>query len=268
MTTESEPLHLTEILVPQSATVFQQQATAEYDVAIATAKRFPRSIDSFLKRAESLATATPEIAASCEYAKPVGGGKVKGPSARLAEIVCATYGNIRVAARILSVTDTEVIAQGVGHDLETNVSQSTEIRENIIDKNGKRYPQHLIATICGSACSKARRNATFLIVPMAVCAGIIKKARMVAAGDEKTLPDRRKALLDWFESKGGVKRPVILAWLGVKSENDIDLELMADLIAAQNSAKEEGISVSEMFSREREGANRFSEDTKGEGSKP
>jgi hypothetical protein len=221
---------------------------AEIDTSIATAHRFPRSIDTFLKRAESLATITPEIAASLEYAKPVGGEKVKGPSARLAEIVAATYGNLRVQARVIAETATEVVAQGIAHDLESNVAHSTEVTVSLLKRDGTRIKADQIATTRAAACSKARRNAIFLAVPLAIVQPIIDAAKRVAAGDAKTLPERRKATLDWFQEKG-VKRAAIFDWLGVKAEADIDLDKMSDLIAAKNTAKEEGVDLATLFAR-------------------
>jgi hypothetical protein len=239
-----------EVLLP---TALEASVRAEYDVSIATAHRFPRSIGTFFKRAESLATATPEIAASCEYAKPVGGERVKGPSARLAEIVAATYGNLRVQARVISETQTEIVAQGVAHDLESNTAVSTEVAVSIVKRDGRRFGADQVATMRAAACSKARRNAIFQVVPLALCQPIIAAARKVAAGDAKTLPERRKAQLEWFE-KQGVKLPAILAWLGVKSVEDIGLDQMADLIAASNAAKEEGTPLSALFAEPRKSA--------------
>lgn len=236
-----------EVLKPSALEVITR---AEVDVQIATAHRFPRSVGAFFKRAESLATATPEIAASMEYAKPVGGERVKGPSARLAEIVAATYGNLRVQARVIAETDSEVVAQGIAHDLETNVAHSTEVSVSLLKKNGDRVGPEQVMTARGAACSKARRNAIFLAVPVALCLPVIAAARKVAAGDAKTLPERRKAQLDWLE-KAGVKRAVVLAWLGVKAEDDVGLEQMADILAAINAAKEEGTSLAEIFGQPR-----------------
>lgn len=245
-----------DILAPAA---LEAQVRAEYDISIVTARRYPRSISNFLKRAESLATATPEIAAACEYAKPVGGEKVRGPSARLAEIIASCYGNLRVQSRVVSETATEVVAQGVAHDLETNVAHSTEVSISLLKRDGTRVKPDQVATMRGAACSKARRNAIFLAVPLAVCNSIIAAARKVAAGDAKTLPERRKTTLDWFVQKG-IKLPTILAWLGVKAAEDIGLDHMADLIAAQNSAKEEGVSLAQIFTPQQDGkdvANRF-----------
>ncbi len=238
-----------EIMTPSA---LESATRAEYDISIVTAHRFPRSINAFMKRAESLATATPEIASSMQFAKPVGGGKVVGESVRLAEVVAATYGNLRVQARIISETQSEVVAQGIAHDLETNVAHSTEITMSILKKDGSRFGPDQVATVRAAACAKARRNAIFLVVPKAICAPIAEAARKVAAGTTATLPERREKQISWFESKG-VKRATVFAWLGVKGIEDIGLEEMADMIAASNSAKEEGISLQELFSKPKEG---------------
>lgn len=245
-----------EVLTPSVAEV---QSRVEIDTAIATARRYPRSPTQFLHRAISLATLTPEIAAKCEYAKPVGGDRVNGPSVRLAEIVAATYGNIRVQARVISETHSEVIAQGVAHDLETNVAQSTEVRVSLLKKDRKtRVGPEQVSTAHASACAKARRNAIFLVVPLAIVQPVIEKAREVAAGTAATLPERREAMLAWFEQRG-VKRSQILEWLNVQAVGDIGLDQMADLLAAQNTAKEEGVDLGEIFGRRQE-ASRFSDD--------
>lgn len=234
-----EVLHL-------SPTVMEVQARAEIDTAIATAHRFPRSYDAFLKKAETMATIRPEIAQAMEYAKPVGGKIVKGPSSRAAEIIAATYGNLRVQARVISIGDKEIVAQGIAHDLETNVAHSVEVHEPILKRDGTRYADAQIATMCGSACSKARRNAIFLTVPAALCVPILEAAKRVAVGSAATLPERRAATLKWFADRG-VKLAAILKWLNVRGENDIDLEKMADLNAAYTSAKDEGISPVDLF---------------------
>ena len=237
-----------EVILPSALEVMTR---AECDVQIATAHRFPRSLATFFKRAESMVTATPEIAASMEYAKPVGGGKVTGPSARLAEIVASTYCNLRIQSRVVSETESEVVAQGAAHDLETNVAQSTEVTVSLLKRDGSRVGPEQVATARASACAKARRNATFLVVPAALCLPIIAAARRVVSGDAKTLPARRDEQLAWFE-KQGVKRSSIMAWLGVKGDEDIGLEEMADLKAAANTAKEEGVSLSALFKQPRQ----------------
>lgn len=253
---EPEDIQQSEIMTP---TVMESQSRAEYDVAISTAKRYPRVLSVFMQRAEGMATLTPAIAEAMEYAKPVGTGKVLGPSTRLAEIVASCYGNIRTQARVVSEDAKQITAQGICHDLETNVAQSTEVTISIVTRQGKRYGDDQVATMRAAACSKARRNAIFLIVPRALIEPIIVKARLVAAGNAKTLPERRKELLDWFDKKG-VKRPTIYAWLQIRADDDIDLDKMGDLIAARNSANHEGIGLADIFRTDGEKGGRHQKD--------
>src|SRR5687768_2626442 len=93
---------------------------AEIDTQIATAKAYPRSITAFIEKATSIATLNENVAGSCAYALPRGGKSLEGPSVRLAEIVCSSYGNIRTGARVISNDGKIITAQGVCHDLETN----------------------------------------------------------------------------------------------------------------------------------------------------
>jgi hypothetical protein len=123
---------------------------------------------------------------------------------------------------------------------------------SITKRDGSRFGPDQVATVRAAACAKARRNAIFLVVPKAICAPIAEAARKVAAGTSATLPERREKQLAWFEQKG-IKRSQVFAWLGVKGVEDIGLEEMADMIAAANTAKEEGASLQEVFSKPREG---------------
>ena len=125
---------------------------AEIDVQISTAKAFPRSLTMFIQKATSMATLTEEIAASCSYALPRGGKNLEGPSVRLAEIVCATYGNIRSGARVISNDGKTITAQGICHDLETNNGVTVEVQRTILDKNGRPFKQDM-QVVTGNAAS-------------------------------------------------------------------------------------------------------------------
>lgn len=243
MTNSNEPM-MPEVI---TRSALEAQTRAEVDVAIVTAKTFPRSMTGFLHRAEGLATYNAEIARSMEYAKPVNGGLVKGPSVRLAEIVAISYGNLRVGGRVLSIGEKEVVAQGVAHDLETNVAVSMDVTVSIWGRNG-RYSESMIATTALAAVAKARRNAIFAIVPPPLFQTVIDKAREVAGGDAQTLPARRTAMLAWLKERG-IGSKVVLDLLGRAVVDDITLEDMADLVAIQNSAKEEGEDIKAFFQK-------------------
>lgn len=223
----------------------ESQMRAEIDTAITTAKTYPRNISSFILRAIGLATYSEDVAKSMEYAKPVNGKLVTGPSVRLAEIVAISYGNLRVGGRVISIGERELIAQGVAHDLETNVAESMEVTVSIWGRNG-RYSDAMIATTALAAVAKARRNAIFSVVPLVLCQPIIAKAREVAGGSAQTLPARRTAMLAFLKERG-VNEKMVLQFLSRKVVTDITLEDMADLAAVQNGSKEEGADLKEFF---------------------
>ena len=68
-TTTQEP----DVVEQEIAPTLPSTGGGTVDVQVATARRFPRSITSFIRRATEMATLTPEIAASCVYALPRGG---------------------------------------------------------------------------------------------------------------------------------------------------------------------------------------------------
>ena len=73
-----------EILAPSALEAIQR---AEVDIAITTAKRYPRDVARSLKLCRELALRNPKIAERCNYAVPRAGKKIIGPSVHFARIV-------------------------------------------------------------------------------------------------------------------------------------------------------------------------------------
>jgi hypothetical protein len=201
---------------------------AEIDVQISTAKAFPRSIKTFLERAESIATVNESVAQSCAYALPRGGKHIEGPTVRLAEIICSTYGNIRAGARVVANDGKTITAQGVCHDLETNNSVTVEVKRRITDKFGKTYNEDMQTLAGNAACAIAYRNAVFKVVPFALVNDIYDKAKQVARGTAETLPARRDKAIAYLKGMG-VTEKQILNVLELKKIEDIDLDKLSVL---------------------------------------
>ncbi len=243
--------------LPMSA--LASQIKAEIDAAVTTAKMFPRSLTTFLQRAESMACVSVEVAEACEYTLPrkkQNGEKIQGPTVRLAEIVASQYGNLRIGSRITEINQTEVVAQGVAHDLETNVMWTAEVRRSIVGRNG-RYSQDMIVMTCNAASAVASRNAVFKAIPMAIVGPIAEKAKQVALGTAETLKTRRDKLLGWFTAKG-IGKDRIFAGLEVNGEEDINLEKFQELNGLWNSVREGEVTAEEAFPIVQ--GNRFSTD--------
>lgn len=178
------------------------------DAQIATAKRFPRSMSTFLKRATDMATIDLATAGECIYNKPVGKDKngkplyAEGMSIRMAEIVLVNYGNMKVGSRILSQTPKQVIAQGCAYDLENNVYVTSEVVVSTVYQNGTPMKESQAALLAQGALSKAMRNAIFRVVPKSLAKPIEEAVRKLLVGDAKSLSQTRNDLEKWVRSLG------------------------------------------------------------------
>lgn len=232
----------------------ENQSKGEVDCQIATAKRFPRSIKQFKERALSLATLDEETASSCFYTLPArkgGDGRaIEGPSARLAEIVAASWGNIRAQACIVDDDGQFVTAQGRCWDLENNVAFCVDVRRRITDRNGNRYSADMINTTSNAACSIALRNAVFKVVPMAIVKPVYEASRKVAIGDASTLVKRRGDAIAAF-AKMNVKIEQILANLQRASIEDITVDDLGLLKGLYTAIKDGDTTIDEAFAVEK-----------------
>lgn len=232
-------------VIPPSA--IEAITRAEVDIQIATAHRFPRSMQTFKRRAVEMATLDEDTAASCIYSRPVGGGKfAEGLSVRTAEIVGACYGNLRVGAMIVEQTERYVTARGFAHDLESNFASSCEVIESTVKKDGKPYDERMRVVIAKACLAKARRDATFQVVPKALCKPIETAARSVALGDVTTLDKRRDAVMAWV-SKLGIDAARVFAALQIIGPDEIGMEQLATLTGLKTAIKDGEVSVDEAF---------------------
>lgn len=219
---------------------------AEMDQQIITAKNYPRSLKIFMDKAMSMATLNEDIAASCSYALPRGGKSLEGPSVRLAEIVCAAYGNIRAGARVIANDGKTVTAQGFCHDLETNNYKAVEVKRRITDRTGKIFTEDMQVVTGNAACAIAYRNAVFGVVPAALCADIYDKAKEVARGTAETLIKRRDKALEYFRLIKITDRQICEA-LGIKKVEDIDLDKLSELTGMKTALKNGETTLKDLF---------------------
>lgn len=199
--------------------------SADIDMQIATAHKYPRSIAAFRKEALQMVTLTEQVAGECIYALPRGGKVIEGPSARFAEVILSAWGNCRAGARTIDHGDEFVTAQGVCHDLQRNVSITFEVKRRITDSRGNRYNADMIGVTANAASSIALRNAILKVVPKAFWAEQYAAAKKVAGGDMETLGARRDAALKAFETYK-VTPQQVLTRLGISGKQDITIDHM------------------------------------------
>ena len=219
---------------------------SEIDIQISTAKKFPRNITKCLSTIETLATLDKEVAASCFYSLPRDGKTVSGPSVRMAEIVASAWGNLRVQARIIGNDGKIITAQGVCHDLETNVATSVEVKRKITNRYGKTFSEDMQVVTGNAACAIAMRNAVFKVVPAAYCKKVLDKAKKLSVGEGKEFEQVRKDTIKWFASVG-VSSKTLFDFLSVKSELDITAEMVSDLRGMATAIQEGSSTIEEIF---------------------
>lgn len=248
----------TDSATPETATLEVVQSSAleateraSIDIQINTAKRFPRSLQAFKKRAIDMALVDEETAESCIYRRPVGmkDGRqqfAEGMSVRMAEIVGASYGNLRVKSFLVEQTDRFVRASGQAIDLETNFASSSEVVESTVDKNGKPYSERQRLLVAKVALSKARRDATFQVVPRALARPVETAVRELLMGNSETLTKRRAKVVAWI-GKLGINPKRIYAALGIGGESELGMEQLEVLTGIRTSIRDNEVTLDEAF---------------------
>jgi hypothetical protein len=244
---------VSEVLQPSALHALER---ASIDTQVATAHQYPRSLEQFKKRALSMACLDSETAESCIYCRPVGKEKndrgqwvekfAEGPSIRLAEIVGCSYGNLRVASRIVEQTPRYVKCEGVCHDLESNYAGKSEIMETTVTKEGQPYSERQRALIAKVALAKAYRDAIFKVVPRALCKPVLDAAKKVATGETKTLDERRKKAQAWIGTLK-IDQARVFAALNVAGWAEITDDHLTILTGLKTATKEGDVSIDEAF---------------------
>jgi len=254
-----------EIIEIRQADMLSAINRAEVDIQIATAKQYPRDISRVLNQIKTYATMDMETAEDCFYALRRGKGSdaqvIEGVSVRLAEIIAGAWGNLRVQTRIIGNDGRTITAQGVCHDLETNLAVSVETKRRITDKYGKTYSEDMQVVTGNAASAIAFRNAVLKVVPKAVTKKVINEVRAVALGQSIDLETRRQRLVGYF-AQIGVTQSELFAYCGVKSLDQIDTEMVFELRGLANAIKEGTTTVKETFKANTADSNKIAAETK------
>jgi hypothetical protein len=216
------------------------------DTQIATAKRFPRSLTDFKRRALQYATFSEEVAKECFYCVPRAGKSIEGPSARFAEIILSAWGNSRGEADTGEPTATDIPGIGMCWDLESNVAVRVKVKRRITNKNNIRYGDDMIVTTGNAASSIAFRNAVLKVVPKALWKPIYEQARLAAIGKTKSIVQHRSEWKETF-AKIGVTVDQLNELLGKKSMDDWIIDDMITLLGTWNSIKDGQANIDEVF---------------------
>ena len=228
---------------------------ANVDSQVATAKQYPRSIKRCVDNSIVMATMDADTAQSCGYALTRGGKPITGPSVHLAKIIVSNWGNMRTEAKVVQITDKQIISRGTCWDLEANVASAFEVRRSIIGKNGQRFSDDMITVTGNAANSIAYRNAVFAVVPKAVVEKVYKAAQKFITGDlsdEEKLIKRRKGAIDFLNDEYGITEEETIKLCGKQTINQIKANEISLLLGIVQSLKDGDTTVDELMKPIRE----------------
>ena len=238
--------------VNQDQNVIQIDAVerANVDSQVATAKQYPRDLARSVNNSIAMATMDAATAQSCGYALPRGGKPITGPSVHLAKLIVSNWGNMRAEAKVVQITDKQVISRGTCWDLENNVATAFEVRRSIVGKNGKRFSDDMITVTGNAANSIAYRNAVFSVIPKAIIDKVYQAAQHYITGDlsdEEKLVTRRKKCIDFFKSEYGITEDEVVMLCGKQTVNQIKADQIALLLGITQSLKDGDTTVEDLM---------------------
>lgn len=240
----------------QLAASLDRAERANIDIQVSTAKQYPRSISRCTNNVVALATMDRETAQSCGYALPRGGKPITGPSVHLAKIIAQQYGNLRAEAKVVEITDKQIVSRGTAWDLENNNAYSVEVRRSIIGRNGNRFTDDMITVTGNAANSIAYRNAIFGIVPKAIVDKAYKAAQHLITGDlsdEEKLIKRRDSAIKHFIDTYAITEEEVVKLCGKHTVNQIQADEIALLLGFAQSLKDGDTTVEELMTPFRKG---------------
>ena len=243
---EALPVEQTEVqIVP-----LDELERANVDVQVSTAKRYPRDMRRSVNNSIVMATMNEEVARSCGYALPRGGKPVTGPSVHLAKIIVSNWGNMRTEAKVVQITDKQVISRGTAWDLENNVASAFEVRRSIVDKYGKRYSDDMITVTGNAANAIAYRNAVFAVIPKSITDRIYRAAQQFITGDlsdnDVLLKKRTKIFAD-FKNTYGIDENTVVKICVKNTDQQIGADEIALLVGLLQSLKDGDTTVDEVL---------------------
>lgn len=247
---ENTPVEVVATPIKESA--LSKLERASIDMQISTAHQYPRSISKFKENSLALVTLDEETAASCLYRRPVGKDKhgketyAEGMSIRMAEIVAATYGNLRVGTRLIESTPRYVVVQGVAHDLESNYLSTAECKESTVDKFGRPYSERMRVVIEKAAAAKARRDAIFAVVPRSSAKFLELAAKNLLFGNASSISKWRTRISEWVKTLG-IDTARVWKALGIDGPDDLKQTEIEELTGIKTALQNGDISLDDAF---------------------
>ena len=250
MENENNGYEVMQVSHDQSIIQMDPVERANVDSQVATAKQYPRDLTRSVNNSIVMATMDDATAQSCGYALPRGGKPITGPSVHLAKLLVSNWGNMRAEAKVVQITDKQVISRGTCWDLENNVATAFEVRRSIVGKNGNRFSDDMITVTGNAANAIAYRNAVFSVIPKAIVDKVYQAAQRCITGDlsdEEKVISRRKKCIDFFKDEYGINEQEVVMLCGKQTVNQIKADQIALLLGITQSLKDGDTTVDELM---------------------
>lgn len=223
-----------------------ERAKAQVQARYIMALQRPRNLDEVRVRILSHC-GRPGFAEAAEYAKPVGGQAIRGPSIRFVETALQEYGNVMPDITITYDDETKRVTSVTLTDLERNITYSDDaIVEKIVERrkvkpgdevvgqrtNSRGEPTYIVratedevANKAASAVSKKLRNLGLRILPADIVDEAMGVCKHTRANRDAADPNAaRKRLVDAFAQLGVMPR-ALTDYLGHSIEESSPSEL-------------------------------------------
>jgi len=238
-----------DLIVIQESNIVYNQDRANIDSQVSTAKAYPRDMKKAVTNAIFIATMDNETASSCTYSVPRGGKPITGPSVHLARILVQCWGNVRIDAKVVDITDKHVISESTCWDIENNVAVKIQVRRSIMTKNGRMNDDMI--TVTGNAGNAiAYRNAVYNVIPKSVIEKVYKSATGLLTGDisdETKLIKKRNQVVEGLKKAYGVSEEEILKAVGKSQIEYIGPDEIVVLIGIGTAIKEGDTTIDQAF---------------------
>lgn len=257
---ESESVEIVQIT---DANIVYSQDKATIDVMISTAKAFPRNIQRAKKNAIDIVTMDEATAEVCNYTLPRGSKSITGPSVHLAKILAQCWGNLRMEAKVVDISATQVTSEGVCFDLENNIAMKASVKKSIMQHetkwvNGKsvktgrmiRMNDDMITMIGNAINSIALRNAIFSVIPRPIIDSAYNAALKTITGDlsdDDKLKKKARTVVNKLMATFNVTEEQVLSVINKASVDFITAEDVAVLIGIGTAIKEGDSTVETAF---------------------
>lgn len=233
----------------------QERAIAEAQGQLILAKKFPRNLNEAYEEMME-ACKLQAFAQAAFYSVPRAGGKVTGPSIRLAEEVARCYGNFAYGHRELSRGDGKSEVEVYAWDMEKNNRSIRQITvthtRDTKDGQVKLRDQKDIDDKIANVASKQVRGRILALLPKWMVEAAIEECKKTIAGaNDEPVSVRVRRMVGAF-AKFGVTVAHLEKHLG-HTLDETTLDELVDLTGVFNAIRE-GAKPSEFFGAEEERA--------------